>query len=118
MNSKLEKLEACDYPIMATVHDGFVPPKGVDSTVIIAREGDEIIGRIFLLAPLHIEGPWVREDKRSRILGKRLVDRAELEAKKLGVTKLFAYAVNDEIAGYLKRLGFTKNEWTVFTKEI
>ena len=69
------------------------------------------------MAPAHVEGPWIREDHRKRFLAKRLMDSAEQKAKEHGLTKLFAYGTK-ETNDYLERLGYHKEEFTVWVKEI
>jgi predicted N-acetyltransferase YhbS len=117
MDSKIEKLEACDYPILATVHDGLVPdPK--TTIAMIAREGDNVIGRVFLMAPVHVEGPWVDESKRGSTLGKRLMDAAEKEAKAIGIKTLMAYGADSVLENYLERLGYRNMNLSVWAKEL
>jgi predicted N-acetyltransferase YhbS len=117
MDSKIEKLEACDYPILATVHDGLVPdPK--TTIAMIAREGDSVIGRVFLMAPVHVEGPWVDESRRGSTLGKRLMDAAEKEAKAIGIKTLMAYGADSVLENYLERLGYRNMNLSVWAKEL
>jgi N-acetylglutamate synthase-like GNAT family acetyltransferase len=113
----IERLERFEYAALGGIADGFQPPPG-SSIVVVARRDQRIIGRAFLLAPVHLEGPWVDEDYRGTTLAHRLVMRAEAEAKKEGVSNLFAYASNHVLAGYLSRIGYQKSELTVWTKEI
>lgn len=115
--TSLRKLAPEEFPILKQVHEGFQPdPK--TSIAVLADENDEIVGRVFLMAPVHVEGPWVRDDKRGSTLGARLMSRAELEARECGVTKLFAYAANGQLADYLERLGYKKQPFTVWAKDI
>lgn len=112
----IETLPASDFQLLESVYEGFVPPG--NSIVIVARQRGEIVGRIFLMSPTHIEGPWVRNDLRGHILGKRLMDAAAEKAQELGITKLFAYAADEQLAGYLQRLGYDKEPFTVWSKEL
>lgn len=114
---RIDELQAEHFPLLAYIHDGFVPDPA-SSIALVAMENDEIIGRIFLMAPTHIEGPWIRPDKRSGLLGAKLIAHAEERAKACGLTKLFAYAVDEVIAGYLERLGYSQVPMTVWAKEI
>lgn len=113
----IQKLSAKNYSVLAGVADGFQPDPNT-SVALLAAVDNEIVGRIFLLAPTHIEGPWIRADHRNGILAKRLVDSAAKEAKECGITKLFAYGVDETIECYLERLGFEKLRMTVWSKEI
>lgn len=115
--TEIRALHSDEYGLLESIHDGFKPdPKS--SVAIIAEDGEETVGRIFLLAPVHVEGPWIKESHRGRLLAGQLIKRAECEAKKQGVSKVFAYAATDEIADYMKRLGYKKWNVTVWTKEL
>jgi GNAT superfamily N-acetyltransferase len=112
----IEELNPAQFAELGKVHEGYIPPDG--SAAIVAREGGEIIGRVFLMAPVHVEGPWVKEDRRGRTLGYRLMDAAAQKAKKCGVKKLFAYAADEILANYLARLDYQREPFTVWTKEL
>lgn len=71
-----------------------------------------------LLSPVHLEGPWVADEKRGTNLLSRLVHEAECAAKRCGLTKLFAFAVDAQIEDYLTRLGYKPNPMTVWEKAI
>lgn len=113
----IEHLKADQYGELAGVADGFVPdPKS--SVALVARNDHEIVGRVFLLTPAHLEGPWVRPDLRGTTMGKRLIDAAEEVAKRCGVRKMFAYGASEDLENYLMRLGYKREPFTVWTKEI
>lgn len=114
---KVRKLEPSEYPLLELVHEGFRPDPDMSIALVVEKDND-IVGRVFLLAPAHIEGPWVREDLRGGYVGKLLIDAAEKEARLRGITRLFAYAVDGQIENYLERLGFEKSPMTVWTKEL
>lgn len=111
----LYTLSAEEFPMLASISDGVVPdPKS--SRAILANDENGIAGRVFLMSPTHVEGPWVRGDLRGSTLAARLMFRAEQEAKDCGITRLFAYAASDELADYLSRLGYKKEPYTVWSK--
>lgn len=113
----LYTLSAEEFPVLASISDGVVPdPKS--SRAILANDENGIAGRVFLMSPTHVEGPWVRGDLRGSTLLARLMFRAEQEAKDCGISKLFVYAANEELADYAKRLGYQKEPYTVWTKEL
>jgi N-acetylglutamate synthase-like GNAT family acetyltransferase len=113
----IRRLAASEFPVLATIHEGYVPDPSISVALVFKQEG-EIVGRVFLLAPTHVEGPWVREDLRGGLIGHRLMESAEQEAKSRGITKLFAYAADDKLANYLDRMGYQKQPFTVWAKEI
>lgn len=114
---QLRKLEPDQFDVLKRIHEGFCPDSKTSIAVVAERDG-EPVGRVFLLAPAHIEGPWVREDLRGSILGARLMKRAEEEALGIGITKLFAYSISDQLSDYLKRLGYKDERMTVWSKEL
>jgi len=114
--TEIRQLEATEYPVLKGIADGCCPDPS-QSLAFVGREGEEITCRIFVMAPAHIEGPWIREDKRGQFLAKRLMDCAERAAKANGLNKIFAYG-NEETSGYLERLGYKKEPMTVWVKEI
>lgn len=117
MNATIQRLKPEEFPVLRSVYDGFCPdPK--TSIALLAHDDGAIVGRVFLLTPAHVEGPWVREDYRGSLLGKRLMDGAEAEAKSAGVTTMFAYATSNQLASYLGRLGYEPCSMTVWKKVI
>ncbi len=114
---KVDKLSPKEFELLSAIDDGFTPDSRY-SVAIAASEGQEIVGRIFLVSPVHVEGPWIAPEHRGGTIAKRLMDTAEKEARAAGVKKLMAYGANDEIEGYLKRLGFEQVRLTVWVKEL
>ena len=118
---QLRRLSSTEYyEVLPKLHEGFCPDPNI-SIAIVAEMCDQIVGRIFLLSPVHIEGPWIRETERSKTLGHglsiALIKEAENEAKKLGITKLFAYGT-EETEAALQRLGFNLSRMSVWEKWI
>lgn len=113
----IEKLPAEGFGILAHIDDGFTPDPRY-SIALIAKGGDEVIGRVFLVAPVHVEGPWVSPLWRGSPVGKRLLDEVERQAKELKVSKVIAYARDEQIENYLSRLGYKRMPLTVWEKEI
>lgn len=111
----ISRLEASEFYLLAGVYDKVAPDPDC-SIALLARDGDEIVGRVFLVTPTHVEGPWVREDHRGSPLAKRLMQHAAEAAKSCGIRTLFAYAATDQLADYLSRLGYKKEPYTVWSK--
>lgn len=115
--SEIRKLEDSEYPLLLGVEEGYCPdPKS--SLAVVAEEGGNIIGRMLLISPAHIEGTWVAEGYRKGTTGIRIMKFMEAEARKIGLTKLFSYAETPEIEDYLGRLDYKKCNVTVWAKEI
>lgn len=114
---EIRKLAPNEFDCLKEYADGFCPDAG-KSVALVAENDSHIIGRIFLLSPVHCEGPHVDPAWRGGPLFKRLVDAAELEARSEGVNKLMAYAVDATMEMYLKRLGYSKMDLTVWSKEL
>jgi N-acetylglutamate synthase-like GNAT family acetyltransferase len=117
MSVQIHKLEAAEYSILETVEDGFVPDP-LRSVALIATHEDKVVGRMLLVAPWHIEGTWIRDGYRGGTVLVRMIKDMESQAKRMGLKKLFSYADREDVAGYLKRLGYTKSDLTVYEKEI
>lgn len=110
-------LAEIEYSELSSVEDGFTPPPPPHGIAITAKDGKEIVGRNFLVSVPHVEGIWVAEKYRKGRVGFDLMRIAEDEAKSLGIKRLFAYGTN-ETNGYLERLGYKKQELTVWVKEL
>jgi N-acetylglutamate synthase-like GNAT family acetyltransferase len=115
---KIQKLRTNAYDVLDTVAGG-EKPNPTNSVVMVATdEKGEVIGRIFLLTPAHIEGVWVKEQYRNQGIFTEMVGKMEQEAKTYGITTLFAYGVNEYMDRQIERLGYKKQPFTVWTKEI
>jgi N-acetylglutamate synthase-like GNAT family acetyltransferase len=114
---KVERLPEDQYDVLMEVEDGYCPdPNG--SIVVVARDDGEVVGRMFLLSLAHIEGTWINKQHRNGTLAVRMIKLMEKEAKNIGISSLFAYAKNEEVGGYLERLGYKRTELVVFEKEL
>jgi hypothetical protein len=110
----IERLAAKDFSVLAKVEEGFMPACD-KSIVIVAKNANEIVGRLLLVSPAHVEGAWVREDFRNGFVLARMMEKLEEEAKREGLSKLMAYGnpINED---YLERLYFTRIPLTVWEK--
>lgn len=113
----IRRLTLSEYSLLDSFEDAFKPQpdKGIS---IVAMNNFDVIGRAFILTPAHLEGVLVKPAWRNGTLLQRLVDAAELEARAEGITKLFAYAIDDKKADYLWRLGYEKLPWSVWGKDL
>lgn len=68
-----------------------------DSKVIYAFENDQIVGRLAIMFLPHIEGAWIREDKRNGILLTRLFEQVEQILKQDSRTTALSFIKEDEI---------------------
>ena len=95
--------------------------KWPDGTLVLyAVEQGEIVGRqAYLLLP-HLEGSWVREDKRSSTIGYRLVKKMEEAVKESGYPVVFAYALDasPEVGEYLERMEYEKLPLSIYMKNV
>jgi len=105
-----------DYPILQSVEDGLVPDPKISMAIIAENDGD-IVGRVFLVAPTHIEGIWVKPQLRGSTLGARMMEEAERQAKICGISRLIAYGTMDTEV-YLHRLKFRREALTVWVKDL
>jgi N-acetylglutamate synthase-like GNAT family acetyltransferase len=117
MSIEIRRLHPSEFDLLKGYADGFCPD-AEKSVALVAENESQIIGRIFLVSPVHVEGPNVNTAWRGGTLFKRLVDAVELEARAEGVKDLMAYAVDATMEMYLERLGYTKLPMTVWVKEL
>jgi N-acetylglutamate synthase-like GNAT family acetyltransferase len=84
----------------------------------ILKSGDDFVGRIYLMAPLHLEGVELDQKWRSSIAFKKLVDAAETEAKGMGLTHVLAFGKDSTMEDYIQRLGYERLSLSVWRKEL
>lgn len=113
----IERLKVEEFNLLASVDDGYTPDP-CRSVAVVARNEAGIIGRIFLMAPTHVEGIFIEKAWRKGAVMKQLVEAIELEAKCEGVKKLLVYAIDEEMADYIQRLGYEKLPFTVWEKPL
>ena len=114
---KIRKIEDGEYDLLLKVQEGFRPdPKG--SIALLAFDGKEIVGRMLLVSPPHVEGTWVKEEFRRGFTGMKLWLMMEEEARKIGLKAIFSYADNPIVEMYLKRLGNKQLPVSVWVKEL
>jgi N-acetylglutamate synthase-like GNAT family acetyltransferase len=117
MLSEIRKLADAEYDLLLKVEEGYRPDPA-SSLAVVADVGGEIVGRMLLVAPAHIEGTWVKEEYRNGTTGIRMMRFMEAEARKLGLPKIFSYADSWKIEEYLERLGYTRCKLTVWEKKL
>jgi N-acetylglutamate synthase-like GNAT family acetyltransferase len=115
---EIKRLEKKEWGILNSVDDGFSPHPENSIAIVAFNEHGDIIGRIFLVAPAHLEGIFVDHPWRNRMVMGQLVERAEKEAMDAGITKVFAYAVNEQMEDYITRLGYKKSDLVVYFKDL
>jgi len=114
----IRRLPVEDWPLLRLFPDQ-VAPKPKDCIALVAQaESGELLGRIFLLAPVHIEGLYVSPSRRGTALMSDLVEKAEQEARNLGVSTAFAYADGIQMENYIERLCYSRERWSVWRKEL
>jgi N-acetylglutamate synthase-like GNAT family acetyltransferase len=115
--SEIRKLADAEYDLLLKIEEGYRPDPA-SSIAVVAESDGEIVGRMLLVAPAHIEGTWIKEKFRHGTTGIRMIRFMEAEAKKLGLPKIFSYADSCKTEDYLERLGYTRCRLTVWEKEL
>jgi GNAT superfamily N-acetyltransferase len=115
---KIQRLRDSAYDALDHVADGVKPDPRSTITGVVTDDKGEIIGRIFLMSPAHVEGVWVREDLRKQGVFTDMVRWVEQQARSIGISKVFAYGADAYMDRQIERLGYTKQPLTVWTKEI
>ena len=115
--SEIRKLADDEFDVLKTVEEGYCPDPRYSIAVVAQSEG-QIVGRMLLISPAHIEGTWVAESFRKGTTGVRMMRFMEGEARSIGLTKVLAYAETEDVADYLSRLGYKQRKVTVWEKEL
>ncbi len=95
-----------------------------DSVILYALEENgenrEIVGRIGIIQLPHIEGTWIREDKRNSRVLSRLISKVENILEEAGRTAVFSFADKRDanVINYLERLGYTQLPLKVYMKPL
>lgn len=111
----VERLAKQDFGQLAGIEEGYVPDPE-KSIAVVARDNGNIVARMLLISPFHIEGTWIHPEHRGATLLKRMIALMESEARKSKMNTIFAYADNSTVEAYLSRLGYEKTPLTVWTK--
>lgn len=109
-------LKPSEYGLLSSVEEGYVPDPDLSLALIVEEEG-RIVGRMMLIPMYHIEGTWIEKSHRGGSILSRMMKQMEDLAKAKGLTKLLSYAT-PEVETYIKRLGYKKQELTVWAKDI
>jgi N-acetylglutamate synthase-like GNAT family acetyltransferase len=112
---EIRKLTPSEFGLLEAVADGYTP-NPQHSIAVVASNAHHIVGRIFLVAPTHVEGIFVERPWRNGTVMKRLVEAIEMEARAEGITKIFCFAKDDQMAEYIERLGYKPSQLTVYEK--
>lgn len=118
MKLTVVRLHPTDWGRLKEIGDGHSPNPDASIAVCAFDDRSEIVGRIFAVSPAHIEGVFIDEAYRSGDVLARLVDTLEDELRKEGITTALAFAVNEQMEDYIQRLGYTRSNVTLWTKEL
>lgn len=117
MNTRVIRLlDSAEYERLAYVEEGYVPDPDSSLALVVEEEG-KIVGRMMLIPMYHIEGTWIEQEHRGGQILARMMKHMEDAAKSKGLTKLLSYAT-PEVESYIERLGYTKQQLTVWAKDI
>lgn len=92
-----------------------------DAKVIYAfDENDQIIGRIALMNVLHVEGAWIKNDRRNGIVLGRLFEKVEELLKEDNRTSALSFIKEDakEIIAQMPKANYIQLPYKVFLKPI
>jgi predicted N-acetyltransferase YhbS len=118
MTVEICRLAPREWIQLHKVADGFAPNPEHSVAIVAVNDSGDIIGRIFLVAPVHLEGLWIDETFRNKTLLYQLVQRGEEEAKAMGLTRVLAFGATPELSDYIERLGYTYTPMTVWYKDL
>jgi glycerol-1-phosphatase len=80
--------------------------EGDEARVLVAADGDRVVGAVGVGSDGRLTGPVVEEDRRGRLVGVRLVLAACIEARRAGLARVAAPADDGDAEAFLTRLGF------------
>ena len=115
---KVRALDPAEYPRLKDIPDGFLPDPENSRVIVAEDENGNIVGRMMLIAVAHLEGPWIAPSRRSGSLLYRMEKQMIAEAREAGLKALLAFTQEDTNTSYLERLGWTRTNFTVLSKEI
>lgn len=89
-----------------------------DNTMVAgAFEGNRLVGRLILVNVPHLECVWIAPEYRGATILKRMTRLLTHHLGKLSASKAFAFAINEQMEDYCRRLGFRRFA-TAWMKEI
>ena len=107
-----------EYPRLSVIEEGVVPDPS-NSIVVIAEDSAGVIcGRMLLVVMPHLEGTWVAPTSRSGRIGFKMERVITDEARAIGLKKIMAFTTNEQHTQYLERLGWSRENLTVLSKEL
>ncbi len=114
----IRRLRLDEWGRLKEFPDDIVPDS--DKAIAIVSEGNsgKLDGRVFIVSPVHLEALYIDPTRRSTALLSRLVERAEKEAKAIGLSKLYAYGDGPVMESYISRLKYERERWSVWRKDL
>jgi len=113
----VERLNPSEWDLLKVGGEGFCPNPD-HSIAVVARNNSQIVGRAFLVPLVHLEGSHIESSWRKGPVLKQLMSGIEIEARAEGLKKIFSYAATEIVEGYLIRLGYKKENLTVWSKDL
>ena len=102
-------LKSDEYDLLKQIpaeHRAEITP---DNTIVAASfEGDKLVGALVLINLPNIECAWVHPEQRSGTLLGRMESLLIDKLRELGARKVIAFAVNEQMEDYTKRLGYAR----------
>lgn len=95
-------------------HDEWIPSPAIGSVIVAEHEG-KIVGLACLQLIMHIEPVWIATEERSGVVGPTLWNHAVESLKGIGIKNFLTFSDNDEVSGYLERLGMQRLNLIPFT---
>jgi len=86
--------------------------------IVVAEDGDRIVGAWFMMQVIHLEPVWIDPLYRGGTLPLRLLSTMSSILDSCSVKQAFCFADRPEIAGYLQRLGMHKLPYETFMYEV
>jgi len=82
----------------------------------VVLDNGEVIAQTYVVVLAHVEGLWIKPERRGGRLMKMLSDQVEKLVAKFGVPALYAFKTPAN-KDYLERLGWSETGWSVMVKK-
>ncbi len=115
---EIRRLNDSEYPLLELHEDAKKVISPENSVAVGAFDNGRLVGQMILVSMGHLEGTHIIPEKRGGLLFRQLEKKMQQVAKEEGITTLLGYTGDDQIVGYMERMGWKRLPITVVAKEL
>ena len=93
-------------------------PDHAYSRIVVAEEGNEIVGHLFLVGLAHVDGAAIKPDRRGGDIFQKMLDKVEETARDHDLKTLMVCSPSAGLDRHFREAHYQLEPWTVWTKEI